>query len=196
MTALQEKDKHAQFNIEHQCLNVEYDRKASFQDGTLAIEYGDLDKAEKIFNEMIEHNREDYEAINKLGIVYAKKKDFMVAREYFEQALHINENYGPAFVNIGNTYKECEDNVKAKEYYELAIERDVKYDLSYYNLAIIYKASGDYSKYMKYMKEYKKMYKLFQNTEKATISRSFKDKKIYKGALVVFLIFIFLIYFT
>lgn len=177
-------------NVENKSSLFVYDRMTNFEDGVLAIELGKLDKAEKIFDEMIKCNQDDYEALNKLGIVYAKKKNFMLAREYFEQALCIKEDYGHALVNVGNTYKECGDNINAKKYYELAITNDPKYNLSYYNLAIIYKANGEYFKYMKNIKEYKSMYKLFENTEKSTIIRSLKDKKVYKGVLLIFLFFI------
>lgn len=131
----------------------------SYQEGCLILELGKHDKAQDIFQCILEEDSNYYPAINKIGVIYAKKGDLIRAQEYFEQALDVNKNYAPALVNLGNILKEAGENLEAEKFYLAAIDVDPDYAIAYHNIAVLYKEKNLYDMYMKYIKEYRRAYK-------------------------------------
>lgn len=123
------------------------------------IDNNKLMEAEKILNEIVTRNEDNYKAINKIGTIYAQRKDLDRAKDYFEKCLNKNKDYVPAIVNLANVYKEKGQAAEAESMYLYAIQLDPYYSLSYYNLAVYYKSLNNYDGYFKYLKEYKRCLK-------------------------------------
>jgi len=60
--------------------------------------------------------------LNNLGLLYAKKGEFIKAREMFEQALTVGMNTEMVYNNLGSVSLSLGDYAKAVEYYRFAVD--------------------------------------------------------------------------
>ncbi|GEM_PF-2473249 len=148
-----------------------------YEKGCLLIDYGKYSEAMEIFNEILREDEKNYEALNKVGVIYARQGDLENAQKHFEKVLDKDKNYGPALVNMGNVYKELGDEVSALEYYSESIRLDPDYYLAYYNLGVLYKEKQMFETYMKYMKEYKRRYRYHMHNSNASRYKDFFSRK-------------------
>lgn len=160
-----------------------------YDEGCLDIETGRLDSALEIFKDLISENPDNYQAINKLGVVYANKKQLDKAEECFIRALEIEQYFGPALVNMGNIFEELGDGEEAEKYYKESIEYEPDYYMAYYNLSVLYKKRGHFDKYMKYIKEYKRSYKRHINNQNSILGKR-STVKIIKSTRILYIIVI------
>lgn len=130
-----------------------------YQEGCLLFELNKQEKAKEIFLHILEEAPDYYQALNKIGVIYANSGDLDKAQKYFEQALDTNKGYAPALVNLGNIFKESGDYEDAEKFYLEAIDEDPDYAIAYHNIAVIYKERNLYDAYMKYIKEYRRAYR-------------------------------------
>lgn len=136
-----------------------------FADACRELECNRLDDAQKSLVDILSESPDYFPAINKLGVVCTRKKQFDNAKTYFSKVLEINPDYAPSIMNMGNLSLETGNDEEAMEYYKRAIRKDSAYHMAYYNLAVLYKGKGQYDEYMKYLKEYKKYYRQYINNK-------------------------------
>lgn len=117
------------------------------------LEKWDLDKAEDTLRQVIELAPEHAEAMNKLGVVFARRKDLRQAEECFNQALALDPDLANAHSNLGNIYAERGWTDRAKAAYERALILDPGNPTATHNLGVLYRKSGDIGKGVDLLKQ-------------------------------------------
>ncbi|MBF0466965.1 MAG: tetratricopeptide repeat protein [Nitrospirae bacterium] len=100
---------------------------------------GEIEKCTK----EIEHNPENFEALNSRGMYYNAKKDDKAIMD-FEKAIKINPNFADVYNNLGGVYVKKGDNDKALSYFNQAIRLDPKFGAALLNRAYLLCRKGDY----------------------------------------------------
>jgi len=96
-----------------------------------------LNEAQRLLNEILKKNSADFNALQIVAIVYAKKKEFKTAIEFFNKALKINPNSASTYHNRGNTFREMGEFDQAIVDIQKALS--IKEESSFYNtLGCIY----------------------------------------------------------
>ncbi len=91
-----------------------------------------------VFVTALQKNSDDLSALNKLGIVYAQRREPAAAQACLAKALQLDPQYAPALNNLANLYF-IEDNFKmAENYYRQATAVDTAAAGIYLNLAMLY----------------------------------------------------------
>ena len=147
-----------------------------YESGCAALDDFNEAEAAAIFSEILSDDSDYYPAINKLGVLHARKGELDKAEECFNKSLEINPEFAPAIVNLGNIKKEKGDDKAAEELYKLAIEKDETYHMAYHNLAVVQKHRGDISAYIKNMKKYKKLNRVQLNERQKVNTQMLKRK--------------------
>ncbi|CAF1239386.1 unnamed protein product [Adineta steineri] len=133
--------------------------------GGLLIEIGQFNKAEELYNVLLEQTSDESEKqhyYNQLGGVHWSQGDYEKAIWYFEQRAEIHQKTLPSnhpklatsYNNIGNVYDSMGEYSKALSFHEKALEIQEKAvplnppDLatSYYNIGSMHNKMGEYLK--------------------------------------------------
>lgn len=147
-----------------------------YYEGCQLLELHRLDEADKLFRDLLHEQPEHFEAINKIGVIFARKGQSKDARVCFERALQFDPLYAPALVNLGNLELEAGDFKTAEVFYKKAIEADLDYPLSYYGLSLISKKQGDLKKYVTQLKKYKRLERRARPDEDQQFRLQYKRK--------------------
>mgnify|MGYP005731448171 CR=1 FL=1 len=107
---------------------------------------GTLDVAQEFYNQVLKIDPNHSAALNNLGIIFTKLKEYQKAKNCFEKVIEINPNYANAHNNLGLIFNELGEYQKAKECYEQAIKIDRNHSFAYNNLGAIFKELGEYQK--------------------------------------------------
>lgn len=142
----------------------------SFADACRELECNQLENAQNKLEDILIGSPDYFPAMNKLGVIYIRKRQLDDAKSYFNKALAINPDYAPSIVNLGNLFFEDGNDEAALAYYKCAIGKDTSYHMAYYNLAVLYKKKGQYDEYMRYLREYRRFYKQSINDKQQHIS--------------------------
>ena len=89
--------------------------------------YEHINKAEMLFSKVTTLNKNDYTTWNRLGVLYANKKEYSKAIEMYMKALELNPQYPNCLTNVGIAYLN-EENYKASAHYfinALQIYKDI-----------------------------------------------------------------------
>ncbi|HAH20395.1 MAG TPA: hypothetical protein DCL49_05765 [Candidatus Omnitrophica bacterium] len=113
--------------------------------GIASINKGQIDKAERDFNEVLSFNSGSVMAYCGLGQVYIQKRGFDKALSYYTKALLIDEVNPQVHIGLGSAYFMKGDAEKAIESYEEAIRLDDKSAQAYFGLAIAYSGNPEYA---------------------------------------------------
>lgn len=68
--------------------------------GTVYYLINDLEKAEKVFNKLVENNFNLPETYFNLGLIFEKKKELDKAKKYFEDAIKLKPDYSSAYYHV------------------------------------------------------------------------------------------------
>ncbi len=117
------------------------------------MEKWELDKAEELLRQVLEEDPKHAQAMNKLGVVFARRKDLRQAEVCFQEALSLDPNLASAHTNLGNIYAERGWHDRAKEAYERALLLDPGNPTATHNLGVLYRKSGDLAKGISLLKE-------------------------------------------
>jgi len=117
------------------------------------LDYCDYPEAEKVFQQVIEKQPKNYEAIYMLGEVYVDEGDLDKALEQFYQAVSINKKYADAYASIGYVYYLKGDPVKSKEANLKCVAIDPKSSIGNYNLGIGCFRGGAAEESIKYLQK-------------------------------------------
>lgn len=121
-----------------------------------ALDYLDkweLDKAEEALAKILEIEPEHARAVNKLGVVFARRKDLRQAEECFQRAISLDPKLASAHSNLGNIYAEHGWIDRAKAAYEQALLLDPGNPTATHNLGVLYRKSGNIGKGVELMKQ-------------------------------------------
>lgn len=117
------------------------------------LEQWDLDKAEECLRKLIELDPEHARGHNKLGVVFARRKDLRQAEECFNQALALDAQLASAHSNLGNIYAERDWIDRAKTAYERALALDPGNPTATHNLGVLYRKTGEIGRGIDLMKQ-------------------------------------------
>ncbi len=112
------------------------------EQGNALLQAGELDGAEKYYQEAIVFNPEDTQAHNRLGDVFFERQLFSAAEVAYRRALQINPNFVDANINLGLTLVEQERFDEAEICYRKVIAYEPTHALAYFNLAVCLAAQG------------------------------------------------------
>jgi protein O-GlcNAc transferase len=112
------------------------------EQGNALLQAGELDGAEKYYQEAIVFNPEDTQAHNRLGDVFFERQLFPAAEVAYRRALQINPNFVDANINLGLTLVEQERFDEAEVYYRKVIAYEPIHALAFFNLAVCLAAQG------------------------------------------------------
>jgi lipopolysaccharide biosynthesis regulator YciM len=137
--------------------------------GRLLIKLSQFDKAEELYNVLLEQTPDEGEKAihyNQLGCIKDDQGDYEKAIEYYEKALEINENtlspddprLATSYNNIATVYMNMGEYSKALSFHKKVLEIRQKTlppnrpDLatSYNNIAWVYRNKEEYSKVLTY----------------------------------------------
>jgi len=113
----------------------------------------ELDQAEECLRELIELDPEHARGYNKLGVVFARRKDLRQAEDCFNQAVALDPDLAAAHSNLGNIYSEHGWTDRAKEAYERALALDPGNPTAMHNLGVLFRKSGDIGKGVSMLKQ-------------------------------------------
>jgi tetratricopeptide (TPR) repeat protein len=76
------------------------------EQGILFHKKNSLNEAKKIYKEIIEIEKENFQAIHLLGVVFCQQKDYNEGIRLIEKSLQINNKNYSALNNLGNIFLE------------------------------------------------------------------------------------------
>ncbi|CAF0964018.1 unnamed protein product [Adineta steineri] len=137
--------------------------------GNLLLKIGQFNKAEELYNVLLEQISDESEKAHyyhQLGYVKNNQGDYEKALWYYEQGLEIKQKTLPSnhpslatsYNNVGLVYKKMGEYSKALSYYEKALEIDQitlpsnhpSLAISYNNIGAVYDSMEEYSKALLY----------------------------------------------
>ena len=98
----------------------------------------DLSGAEKLYQEVLNKDDNNFNANFLLGTLFASTKRFELALTKLEKAKAIKPNYADTYNNLANVYKEQNKIELAKKNYNLAIKVNPKNINAIDNLGLIF----------------------------------------------------------
>ena len=109
-----------------------------------------LDEAKKIYKEIIEIEKENFQAMHLLGVIFFQQKDYDQGIQFIEKSLQINNKNYSALNNLGNIFLELKKYPEAIEKYKKALNLNKNYTAAIYNLGNVYKAILKYKIALEY----------------------------------------------
>lgn len=134
------------------------------------------DQAENLFRALLAEVPDHFEAINKLGVIQARRGNKGEAQLLFEKAIALAADYAPAWANLGNLALEDNNLELAWSHYEKSKACDDEYPYAYYGMALVYKRKGEVKKYVAQIKTYKRMQRRKLPEEQEQFRIQFKRK--------------------
>ncbi|CAF3410943.1 unnamed protein product [Rotaria sp. Silwood1] len=140
--------------------------------GKLLLKVGQCDKAEELYNVLLEQTSDDSEIAHiyhLLGKVKREQGQYKEAISFYEKSLEIEQktlpkdhpSLAPTYGNIGAVYNKMGNYTKALEFYEKDLEITKKavppnhpnLAISYNNIGAAYNAKSDYSKALEFFEK-------------------------------------------
>lgn len=128
-----------------------------FQEARRLEDTGHEDEARAIYEDMVAKAEDPSLALNRLGVLAARRGDHEEAERFFNRSLAADGKNASALSNLGNLFFEKGDLGQAETYYHLAIEADPKAALPHRNLAALLKKRNDINGMAREMKTYNRL---------------------------------------
>ena len=106
-----------------------------------AIEHhknGELEEAEKLYNEILAKEPENKDILYNLGLIYNAKNDYKNEIKVLEKTIETENCEFEIYFRLGLAYKNIFEFEKAEKAYLKAIKKNPENGKTYYNLAIVY----------------------------------------------------------
>lgn len=126
-----------------------------YQQVSRLLAKGRLSEAEAALKSILEQNPQDVFALNKQGVLSARRGDFTAAQEFFQTVIALEPGNAPAWSNLGNVLLQTGLVDQAILRYERAVAINPDYTIAYENLAAAYRQKGDLDKSVAAMKKIK-----------------------------------------
>ena len=130
---------------------------------SIAQECSELEYAIKFYKKSLAIEKEDYVALNNIGLLYEALKKDEKAKNYYQKSLKIKENYSANY-NLGVYYRKNGDYKKSIFYLEKALELEPQNNKAKVSLGMSYLA----------IKDFKNGYKYYKN-RRSDIRKDFKN---------------------
>jgi tetratricopeptide (TPR) repeat protein len=103
-----------------------------------------IQKAKKIFQDIIALDIKNIHAMNNLANIHKKLKEFNEAEKLYKKTLELNANFSSALQNYANLKFEFNEYDEAINLYKKAIMAEPNNFMIFYNLGLVYQAIGDF----------------------------------------------------
>lgn len=145
-------------------------------EGCELLEIHKYNEAEDQFRDLLAEQPDHFEAINKMGVIQARRGNKAAAKQLFDKAIALAPDYAPAWSNLGNLALEENNLELAWSHYEKSKACDDEYPFAYYGMALVYKRRGEIKKYVAQIKTYKRMQRRKLPEEQEQFRIQFKRK--------------------
>lgn len=102
-----------------------------------ALDAGDTAEAERLFNLVLEKDRNCYLAYYNLGLMAEERDDLTMAEEYLHKALEIKNDDSDILTAIGTVLLKSDKIDGAEEYFKKSLELEEN-EVAYNNLGIVF----------------------------------------------------------
>ena len=123
----------------------------------IALEQNHPNIAIQNLNKALEKDNTYYKAYYNLGLIFANKKQYILAQENFKFALKYNKTSAPLYYNLARCQMELKDYSHAKKNLIKALELNPKDKDTIYNLALCYKELKQTKQAEKMIESYNKL---------------------------------------
>ncbi len=134
-----------------------------------------LQKAKRIFEDIIALDRQNVHALNNLANTLKTLKNYKLAEEKYTKAIEINPKFSQAFQNFANLKFDLNKHQEAISLYKKALECEPENYLTHYNLGLVYQSIGKFKDAEFHLKKVTKIEPKFTNGDKI-LSRFTKYK--------------------
>lgn len=114
------------------------------QVGNMYVKAGYDDKALPIFKKILTFDAENLSAMNNLGAIYRRKKNYSESEEILIRARNVHGGNSQVDYNLGFTYKNMGEYEKAIQCFENVIAENSADVLAYNHIGAIYAERGDH----------------------------------------------------
>ncbi len=125
-------------------LNPPYPTEIYTNIGLLYLETGQPNLALQNLDRAVFLNANNYVAIDLLGTLYRKQKDYAKAVKYYEMAIKMNPNFAPSYHNLGLLYMDMGVTENAVRAFQQAITLRPKSTKAYSSLGLAWATQGRY----------------------------------------------------
>ena len=152
------------------------------QSGINHLNKNEIKIAEGIFSDILKENPNNFLSLLNLSLIFAKKKEFIKAKELLVKAINVNPKNADAHNNLGNVNNHLKNYVDAENCYLKAIDINPNYKLAYNNLGNVYKTIGKIEKAEEF---YNKAITIDPNNTGSyyNLGKLYQDQKIYNKAI-------------
>lgn len=122
----------------------------------LAIKYhqsGNLNEAKINYEKVLKVDKNNFNALNLLGVLFYQIGENSLAIEYIKKAITINSNYTDSYYNLALAYEAKSLIDEAIKCYEKVIELNPTHLISYNSLGNIYEQKENFDKAIEYYKK-------------------------------------------
>ena len=112
--------------------------------GVEALKSGDLDTAERVFNDALHQGVQHPLIFHNLGVVAQERRDHQLAAALFRQAIRLQPSYGPSHLLLGVSLRTLGKNGEATHELELATKLMPKEPQAHLQLAKAHDASDNW----------------------------------------------------
>lgn len=102
------------------------------------LQKGEVDRAEKGFQDVLAENPGSYYSYYKLGLIELGRKKYDQALSYLDKSLVLNFNFPAGNVAKGVVFYRKGDTALAKEEFDIAKTKDEEMDIALFNLGVLY----------------------------------------------------------
>jgi tetratricopeptide (TPR) repeat protein len=144
-------------------------------EATRTFQQGDMQQAERIYQEQIVSDPNDYKAYHGLGSVFAHEKKYKDAEQAFEKALEINPEFSASYMGLGTIALTSGNPERARTMFDKVIKLEPNFGPGYWSLGLVYYyqhkcdlAKQNFQKVIEYMPGFpqaKEAHKLIANCE-------------------------------
>ena len=128
---------------------------------------GQLDKAQAIYESILQVDKQQSDAHNLLGALFVTKKEFKKAEKYLIKALKSSPNYAPIHYNLGKCYSEAQQFRKALRPIQKSLQLSPDNPEALFLLGNVFVQMGQQEKALSH---YKKLLLLIPNHLEALIN--------------------------
>ncbi len=165
-----------------------------YNEALFHLEKWELDQAEELSRQVLDEDPQHARAMNKLGVIFARRNDLRQAELCFNEAIALDPHLASAHSNLGNIYAERGWRDRAQAAYEQALLLDPGNPTATHNLGVLYRKSGDIAKGVSLLKEANRAQRRRLRSEVQSNPRTRRTVRI--GWIVIAIIALVLLYFV
>jgi tetratricopeptide (TPR) repeat protein/glycosyltransferase involved in cell wall biosynthesis len=114
------------------------------QQGIQHHERGELEKAEALYQQVLQQQPNNADALHLLGAIAYQRREYQKAERLVKQAIELNDTIPRFYNTLGNIYREQRQFDRSIELFQKAIDLHSNYAEAYNNIGIVYQERGQF----------------------------------------------------